>query len=42
MSIRSPKSVELGKEYTVDIIGTGKSGDGIAKVRGFIVFIKNT
>jgi predicted RNA-binding protein with TRAM domain len=32
MSVGLPKPVEAGKEYTVDIIGTGKSGDGIARV----------
>ena len=32
MSISFPKPVEAGKEYTVDIIATGKSGDGIAKI----------
>ena len=26
------KPVEIGKEYTVDIIGIGRSGDGIARV----------
>ncbi len=26
------KPVEVAKEYTVDIIGTGKSGDGIADI----------
>jgi predicted RNA-binding protein with TRAM domain len=41
MSISSPKPVELGKEYTVDIIGTGKSGDGIARVQNFVIFVKN-
>jgi predicted RNA-binding protein with TRAM domain len=33
--------VEAGKEYTVDIIGMGKSGDGIARVQGFVIFVKN-
>ena len=30
MSTGFPKPVETGKEYTVDIIGIGRSGDGIA------------
>jgi predicted RNA-binding protein with TRAM domain len=34
------KPVETGKEYTVDITDTGKSGDGIAKIQGFIIFVK--
>ena len=42
MSISFPKPVEAGKEYTVDIIATGKSGDGIAKIRNFVIFVKNT
>jgi predicted RNA-binding protein with TRAM domain len=41
MSISSPKPVELGKEYTVDIIGTGDSGDGVARVQNFVIFVKN-
>ena len=36
----SSKPVETGKEYTVDITDTGKSGDGIAKIQGFIIFVK--
>ena len=35
------KPVEVAKEYTVDIIGTGKSGDGIARIHGFVIFVKN-
>jgi predicted RNA-binding protein with TRAM domain len=41
LSIHFPKPVEAGKEYTVDIIGMGKSGDGIARVQGFVIFVKN-
>jgi predicted RNA-binding protein with TRAM domain len=41
MSISFPKPVEADKEYMVDIIGTGKSGDGIARVQGFVIFVKN-
>jgi predicted RNA-binding protein with TRAM domain len=37
----SSKPVETGKEYTVDITDTGKSGDGIARIQGFIIFIKS-
>ena len=36
----SSKPVETGKEYTIDITDTGKSGDGIAKIQGFIIFVK--
>jgi predicted RNA-binding protein with TRAM domain len=41
MGTSIPKPVETGKEYTVDIIGTGRSGDGIARVQGFVIFVKN-
>jgi predicted RNA-binding protein with TRAM domain len=34
--------VETGKEYTVDINDTSRQGDGIAKIQGFVVFVKNT
>ena len=36
-----PKPVETGKEYTVDITDTGKSGDGIARISGLVIFVKN-
>ena len=32
--------VKVGDQYDVDIIDVGKQGDGIAKVEGFIIFIK--
>jgi len=41
MSTSFPKPVETGKEYTVDIIGIGRSGDGIARVQGFVIFVRN-
>jgi predicted RNA-binding protein with TRAM domain len=33
--------VEIGKEYTVDIMDTGRTGDGIARITGFVIFVKN-
>jgi predicted RNA-binding protein with TRAM domain len=36
------RPVETGKEYTVDVTDTGKSGDGIARIEGLVIFIKNT
>ena len=36
-----PQTVELGKEYAVDIIGIAKAGDGVARVQDFIIFVKN-
>jgi predicted RNA-binding protein with TRAM domain len=41
MSTSFPKPVETGKEYTVDIIGTGRSGGGITRVQGFVIFVRN-
>jgi predicted RNA-binding protein with TRAM domain len=35
------KPVEIGKEYTVDIIDTGRTGDGITRIGGLVVFVKN-
>jgi predicted RNA-binding protein with TRAM domain len=36
------KPVEIGKEYTVDITDTGRDGEGIARIEGLIIFVKNT
>jgi predicted RNA-binding protein with TRAM domain len=35
------KPVETGKEYDVKITETSKRGDGIARVQGFVIFVKN-
>ena len=35
------EGVEVGKEYLVDITEMGRQGDGIARVQGFVVFVKN-
>ena len=35
------KPVEIGKEYTVDITDTGRTGDGVTKISGLVVFVKN-
>ena len=35
------KPVEAGKEYDVKITETGSRGDGIARIQGFVVFVKN-
>jgi predicted RNA-binding protein with TRAM domain len=35
------KPVETGKEYTIDITDTGRSGDGIAKIDGLVIFVKS-
>lgn len=36
----SPKPVEAGKEYEVDIIETSRQGDGIARIKGFVIFVQ--
>ena len=35
------KPVEVGKEYDVDITEISSQGDGIARVQGFVIFVKN-
>lgn len=34
--------VKVGEEYKVDIGSVGEKGDGIAKVKGFVLFIAKT
>src|SRR6476620_7788119 len=36
----SPKPVETGKEYDVSITEISRKGDGIARVEGFVIFVK--
>jgi len=33
--------VKLGKEYEVDITETSPNGEGIARIKGFLIFIPN-
>jgi predicted RNA-binding protein with TRAM domain len=35
------KPVEVGKEYDVRITEVSRRGDGIARIQGFIIFVKN-
>jgi predicted RNA-binding protein with TRAM domain len=35
------KPVETGKEYTVDITDTGRDGDGVTRIEGLVIFVKN-
>jgi predicted RNA-binding protein with TRAM domain len=35
------KPVEIGKEYTVDITDTGRDGDGVTRIEGLVIFVKN-
>jgi len=37
----APKPVEVGKEYEVDVTEVSRQGDGIARVQGFVIFVKN-
>jgi predicted RNA-binding protein with TRAM domain len=37
-----PKPVEIGKEYDVEIAETSRRGEGIARIKGLVVFIPNT
>jgi predicted RNA-binding protein with TRAM domain len=36
-----PKPVETGKEYDVSIEEISRKGDGIARVDGFVIFVKD-
>ncbi len=36
-----PKPVEVGKEYKVEVTDISRQGDGIARVQGFVVFVKS-
>ncbi len=35
-----PKPVESGKEYDVQVTENSRKGDGVARIQGFIVFVK--
>lgn len=34
--------IKEGEEFNVEIESIGKSGDGIAKIQNFVIFIKDT
>ena len=36
-----PKPVEVGKEYDVQVTETSNRGDGIARIQGFVIFVRN-
>jgi predicted RNA-binding protein with TRAM domain len=36
-----PKPVETGKEYDVSITEISRKGDGIARVEGLVIFVKD-
>jgi predicted RNA-binding protein with TRAM domain len=35
------KPVEIGNEYVVDISDTGRDGEGVTRIGGLIIFVKN-
>jgi len=37
-----PKPVEMGKEYDVDIQEISRMGQGIARIKGFVIFVPDT
>jgi predicted RNA-binding protein with TRAM domain len=37
---QGPKPVEAGKEYDVEVTEISRRGDGVAKIQGFIIFVK--
>ena len=36
-----PKPVETGKEYEVQITEISRKGEGIARIQGFVIFVKD-
>jgi predicted RNA-binding protein with TRAM domain len=36
------KPVELGKEYDVDIEEVSRMGQGVARIKGFVIFVPDT
>ena len=36
------KPVEAGKEYNVEVTELSRRGDGIAKIQGFVIFVKGS
>ncbi len=37
-----PKPIKVGEEYDVEIKETGSKGDGIARIKNFVVFVNGT
>jgi len=36
-----PQPVKVGEEYDVEISEVGNKGDGIARIKNFVVFVKD-
>ena len=41
-SSKPPPPIKEGEEFSVKIEGVGSSGDGLVRVKGFIVFVPGT
>jgi len=39
---RTFKPVKVGEEYDVRILAVGSQGDGIAKIKGLVIFVPDT
>ncbi len=37
-----PRPIKVGEEYDVEITETGSKGDGIARIKNFVVFVNGT
>jgi len=37
----TPKPINVGEEYDVEITEVGSRGDGIARIKNFVVFVSN-
>ncbi|MGI0091492.1 MAG: TRAM domain-containing protein [Nitrososphaerales archaeon] len=37
-----PNPVEVGKEYIVEVIELSRRGNGVAKIQGFIIFVRGS
>ena len=37
-----PSPVEVGKEYDVEIVETSRKGEGIARIKGLVIFVPDT
>ena len=37
-----PKPVKIGEEYDVTIVDVASKGDGIAKIKGLVIFVPGT
>jgi predicted RNA-binding protein with TRAM domain len=42
MRVWTLKTCRIGKEYMVDITETGRGGDGITRIGGFVIFVNST